>query len=352
MDMSGKSNQFVRVGIAGLGRSGWSIHALTIEALPDKFQMVAACDLDRRRQEEAQERFHCRTYADFGDLARNDEVDLIVLAMPSHLRQEYAVMALQAGKHVMLEKPMATSLAEADRMVSVARETGRLLTIFHNYRYAADFVKVREVVNSGKLGRVVFIRIAWHGFYRRWDWQTLTEFGGGQLNNAGSHAVDLALQLLADMQPRVFCHAEATPLWSGDAEGHAKIVLQVKGGPMIDIELTCICAYPQERWLIMGTQGGLYGSAEKLRWKYLDPDRLPKRPLQREPILDRSYFGQEPLPWIEEVDDLATDPSLSNRLYYLDLYATLRAGMPLAVTPESVRPVVAILKECHRQAEI
>lgn len=342
----------VRVGIAGLGRSGWSIHALTLEKLADKFQVAAVCDADAGRQREARERLGCRAYAQFRELLQDDAVELVVVAVPSHLHAAYACEALRAGKHVMVEKPMAASVQEVDEMIAVARQTGRRLTVFQNYRYAADCRKVREVIESGKLGRVVLIRMAWHGFSRRWDWQTLKEFNGGQLNNTGAHAVDLALRFFADVEPEVTCHAERTPLWSGDAESHAKIILRAPGRPMIDIELTCACAYPQERWLVMGTQGGLSGSAKKLCWKYLDPQALPPRPVTREPTPDRSYQGNEPLPWREEVCDLTANPKDADQRLYLDLFETLRHGAPLAITPESVRRTIAVLEACHRQAAV
>jgi len=347
--MSPSSDPVVRVGIVGLGRSGWKIHAHTIARLGDKYRVVAVCDPDPQRQQEARDKFGCRAYADFAEILRDPDAELLVIASPSHLHADYAIRAMQAGKAVIVEKPMATSLADVDRMIAVSKATGRLLTVFQNYRYSADFLKAREVINSGKLGRILLVRLAWHGFYRRWDWQTLKEYGGGQLNIVASHVVDRALVLLGDREPKVFCHAETTPLWSGDAEGHVKIILQAEGAPMIDIEITCACPYPQDRWIIMGTQGGLSGTEDKMRWKYLDPRLLVPRPLTREPIPDRTYFGREPLPWIEESCDLSADLDNGDARYYLDLYRCLREGAPLPVTPESVRREIAVLDECRRQ---
>jgi predicted dehydrogenase len=72
-------------------------------------------------------------------------------------------------------------------------EPGRVLAPFQNRRYEPHFNKVKEIVASGKLGQIVQIRMAWHSFGRRWDWQTLREFGGGQLANNGPHLLDQAL---------------------------------------------------------------------------------------------------------------------------------------------------------------
>ncbi|HLZ07911.1 MAG TPA: Gfo/Idh/MocA family oxidoreductase, partial [Chloroflexota bacterium] len=107
------SDRIVRVGIAGLGRSGWNIHVTTLEQLPEQFRVVAVCDVDPARRSEAETRLSCRSYAEFGELVRDREIDLVVVAGPSHLHSRQAIHALRAGKDVLVEKPFATSLREA-----------------------------------------------------------------------------------------------------------------------------------------------------------------------------------------------------------------------------------------------
>jgi predicted dehydrogenase len=215
-----------------------------------------------------------------------------------------------------------------------------------NSRNKPSFLRVQEIVESGVLGRVLQIRMAFQRFSRRWDWQTLREFAGGLLNNQGAHIVDRALLLLGDVEPQVFCRMERTPLYAGDAESHVKIILQGDTGPMIDIELTTACAYPQESWHIMGTQGGLTGTEQTLRWKYFDPASLAPRPLDRQPTPDRSY-NREDLPWREETFDCSADADSGYRKVYMDLHAALRREAPLAITPESVRRQIAVIDKCH-----
>ena len=346
------SREVVRVGIAGLGRSGWGIHVASLEALPAAYRVVGVHDPNAERVAEAEARLGCRGYRDFSSLLRDDAVELVVVAVPSHLHADAAVQALRAGKHVLVEKPFAVDLAEADRMIAAARETGLVLTGSQNYRYMADFLTIRETIASGKLGRVIQVRIAWHWFRRRWDWQTLKAFGGGSLNNDGSHVVDQALLLLGDAQPEVFCRMERTGLSSGDAEDHVKVILRAPGAPLIDMEFSNACAYPQDMWLVMGTNGTLVGSHAGLRWKYVDPRLLPARPVSEEPTPDRSY-NREELPWVEETIDLSKERHIdSNKRLYLDLHATLREHRPLAVTPESIRRQLAVLERCRELSPV
>lgn len=344
--MGEETKGVVRVGIAGLGRSGWDIHARLLEPLKDKYRIVAVCDPDQSRQKEARDRFRCRSYDGLNQLLKDFEVELVIVAIPSHLHPPNAIQALKAGKDVVCEKPMAIKLSDADRVIKAAKKSGHIFTIFQNRRYAPDFVKVREVIISGKLGRIVMIRMTGHGFSRRWDWQTLKEFSGGTLNNTGPHFIDQALQLFGEAEPKIFCHLERT-LTCGDADDHIKIILQGPDAPMIDLEITSACAYPQESWLVMGTQGGLTGGSQSLRWKYFDPQELLPRKVERQPVPDRSYNTEE-IPWKEEMWDLSTDSSPGETGFYLDLYNTIRNRVPLAITPESVRRQIALIDKCHK----
>ncbi|MCD6232700.1 Gfo/Idh/MocA family oxidoreductase [Candidatus Aerophobetes bacterium] len=338
----------IKVGIAGLGRSGWNIHAQLLQSLPDMYKIVSVCDPDESRREEAFNKFSCDTYTNFEDFLKNKEVELVIVATPNHLHSTHSIKALEAGKAVVCEKPMATNLDDADNMIRVAKETGSLLTVFQNRRYSPDFLKVRQVIQSGKLGRIVMIKMAYHSFSRRWDWQTLKEFGGGTLNNTGPHPIDQALQLFGEKEPEIFCDLKKT-LTLGDAEDHVKIIMRAQDAPMIDLEITSACAYPQKKWLVMGTQGGLKGTMNTLQWKYFNPEDLPRRKVERRPTPDRSY-NQEKIPWKEEFWDIHQDKSPGQLGFYLDLYKTMRKGASLSITPESARRVMWVIEKCHQLA--
>lgn len=336
----------IRVGIAGLGRSGWAIHARLLTQLAEKYQVVAVVDGDPRRREEAVDQFDCQGYERFSQLTQDPGVELVVVAMPSHLHADLSIAALQAGKHVVCEKPMATSLADADRMIAAAAQSPGLLTVFQNRRYSPDFVKVREILASGVLGRIVQIRITASGFSRRWDWQTLQRFGGGSLNNTGPHFLDQALQLLGEARPQVTAKLDRT-LTLGDADDYVKILLQAENAPLIDIEISSCDAYAADLWHIMGTRGGLRGTARMLQWKYFDPGDLPPRSLDPAPTPDRSY-NRDQIPWIDKEWREEEEPGIGFAGFYLDLYGSIRHGTPPPVTPESVRRAIWLQEECHR----
>lgn len=338
----------VRLGIAGLGRSGWNMHADALSKIPDYFKVAAVMELDESRAAEAKAKFGCETYSSFDDLI-NAELELIVVATPSQFHAEQTIAALEAGKHVIVEKPMARDSAEADAMIAAARKAGKILTVNQNYRYKPAFQKLSEIVASGKLGELVQISVKVHSFGRRWDWQTLTANNGGILNNHGAHYLDWLLLNFEDEEPELFSHLQNTVLYAGDADSHAKLILRPKDGPLIDMELTHHSAYSQPTWMIMGTQGTLMGNVNKLEWKYFDPQAVPPLVLDLKPTPDRSY-NHEKLPWQSEEAVFESEPNADMVLLYKELYKTIREGQELAIKPETVRRQIRIFERCHNAA--
>jgi predicted dehydrogenase len=344
------STGLITTAIAGLGRSGWGIHGRLLEPLKDKYKITAVFDKDPARLAEAQTRFSCRTYTDYQAMLKDPEAELVVVAMPNQMHAQCSIDALAAGKHVACEKPMATSLPDADRMLAAWHKSGKLLEVFQNRRYSSDFQAVKRVIDAGVLGRIVHIRIAYHGFGRRWDWQTLKKYDGGSLNNTGPHPVDQALILFGDREPRVFCIREKT-LTLGDAEDHVKLVLSGTGSPTVEVEIMSDCAYPQDHWLVMGTQGGLSGTPAKLQWKYFNPADLPERKVDEQPTPERTY-NNEKIPFKEESWSAEDDKGPGETGFYLDLYESIRNGKPLVIRPEETRRQIWVMEECRRQAPI
>ena len=343
------STSLIRVGVAGLGRSGWNIHCNAFGKLPEHYQVVAVTDPDTARMSEANAKFGCAMHASFDALINDPNVELVVVATPSKFHAHNTIAALQAGKAVVCEKPFATSANEADQVVKVAQTTGKLVAPFQNRRFAPDYLKVREIIASGKLGRISQIRAAVHGFGRRWDWQTLREFGGGELNNTGPHFLDQLLDLLGDGEPELFCHLDRA-LTSGDADDCAKVILRIPGRPLVELEISKANAYPQKNWTIMGTSGSLTGSLTELTWKYVDFSKMPPRPVDRSPASSDRKYNKEEYNFVEETWKASPEESDLAGNFYRSLYQTIRNGQPLVVTPQSARRQIHIIQRCHDMA--
>jgi scyllo-inositol 2-dehydrogenase (NADP+) len=325
----------LRVGIAGLGRSGWAIHACAMRKVPELFKIVAVFDPDAGRRQEAQDACGARGHASFEELLKDREVEIQVVATPSKFHVEHALAAFAGGKHVVCEKPMATNLPDAERLVAAAAKAKTVFAVFQNRRFAPDFMKVQEVIRSGVLGEIKLINMRMNGFGRRWDWQTLKKNGGGTLNNTGPHMLDQALQLFGDEEPReVFADLQRM-LTSGDAEDHVKIVIRAPGRPVLDVECSSGVAYPGDAWTVSGTRGGLRGSASELHWKCFDPRKYPAPPVDERPTPDRSY-NRLPMEFKEESWKVPEQDEGADLRFYRALHATLRGGAAFPIKAESI----------------
>jgi len=335
----------VGVGIIGLGRAGLGMHVPELRALKG-FRIVAGCDVLEDRARTLAEQFGSRPYADYGDMLRDPDVELVVVATRSDTHAKITVDALRAGKDVLVEKPMAVSLAQADRMIQAARKTGRRLLVRQNRRHDPDFLFVRQVIESGKLGRVFYIRLCRHGYGRRADWQTLTRFGGGQLNNWGPHIVDHALQLLGGRPVELFSDLDRVAA-AGDAEDHVKIVMRGKTGLVVDLEISGGVALGEPPYRVMGTLGTLVCDGRTATLKYLDRARL--RPIEADPGTPpwAGGFGNpERLPWKEETREAR--PRKAPPAFYQLVYDAMRRGKQFPITLDEARDIMWVIEKARK----
>lgn len=345
----------IRVGIGGLGRSGYGIHGEYLKDDPD-FQVVAAADELPERRQDAVERFGCRVYGSYEEMLAAGGFDLFVNATPSRMHVGASLAALAKGFHVLSEKPSATTVADFDRIVKTAKEHRVQFFPFQNSRYYPYFRRIREVIASGVLGRIISIRSNWSGYARRWDWQTLQRECAGNLLNTGPHPVDQAVVLFGDADPEVFCRMDAFHFgFGGDANNYCALTLYGKNRPTIEIQVSSFQVYPQgEQYNIQGTCGGLTGGASGLRWKYFDPAAAPKHTLWKPWSRERKFCAEE-LPWQEESWSFAESASNAtgftslSRGVYRNCYDVLLHGAEREITLEQVRRQVRIMEEAHRQ---
>ncbi len=346
------AKQPIRVAVLGQGRSGLDIHCRYLQTAAHKYQIVAVADLLADRRQRAQSEMGCAAYADYHDLLARGDIDLVVNALPSHLHPQATISSLSAGHHTICEKPLAWSVAELDAMIAAADEADRLLLPFQQSRTAPHFQKMLQVIDSGVLGRIVQISICFSGFARRWDWQTLQEYRGGNLLNTGPHPMDQAMRLLNFKTPdQILCAMDRANTF-GDAEDYVKILLRTQGKPVIDVEISSCSAFPQPMYTVHGQRGGLSGGPAGLTWRYYDPQKAPKQTLVRTPLPGPSYCREDlamiEQSWTPNEGEQNAFAYMSNA-YYDGVFAVLREGAQPEITPQQVRVQLAVIEECHRQ---
>jgi scyllo-inositol 2-dehydrogenase (NADP+) len=183
----------VAVGLVGFGLAGRVFHAPLI--LASGMEIVGV--VSRQRAAVSAALTAARLLPDLGALLALPRLDLVVIATPNDLHEAQAVAALAAGKHVVVDKPMALASAGAERLIQAASESSVTLSAFHNRRWDSDFLSLRRVLEEGTLGSV-------HSFEARWNryrpmvadrWRESALHGGGVLLDLGTHLIDQALVL-------------------------------------------------------------------------------------------------------------------------------------------------------------
>ncbi|MBN1555411.1 MAG: Gfo/Idh/MocA family oxidoreductase [Phycisphaerae bacterium] len=351
------AKRILTVGILGQGRSGYDIHARWLRQAPKQYKITAVSDELPERRADAARELGARTYKDYRELLRKEkDLDLIVNALPSTGHPAGTIEALNLGHNVVCEKPLATKVADLDRMIAAAKKNRRLLAPFQNSRFAPYFTKTREVIASGVLGEILYIRSNWSGFSRRWDWQTLQKNWGGSLNNTGPHPMDQAVMLFGEgkKMPNVFAKMISGPGSLGDADDLDVIILHGKGSPTIEVVLNSYQAFPQGDLInVSGSLGGLAAGQNGVTWKYYDPKKASRQKLHKKWSVNRQYVSEK-IPWTEKFWKLPKQylemgfPYMS-MLFYNNIHDVLTGKGKLIVTPQQVRTQVAVIEECHRQ---
>ena len=331
----------VRFGVVGLGRAGWDIHVAQLRGRED-VRIVAVADPVAERREQAVAEFACRAHESIDSLLAQDDVEVVIVATPSAAHAPDTLNALSRGRHVVVEKPMALSLTDADAMIDAADRARRQLFVHQNYRFFPEFLLLREMIDGGTIGRVFHIRNYISSFARRNDWQTLSKNGGGVLNNTAVHFIDQILQLLPGKVARVTGSLQQIAS-AGDVEDHVKALLRDETGATADLEISTAenIAVPLPKWVLCGTTGTLTCDGPTMTVRWFDPAQV--KPLQAidGPAQARRYGNDDQLPWQERKFDV---PPREPRAFYDNVIGVLRRNEPMRVQPRSVRETMRVIQ--------
>jgi|GEM_PF-221589 len=198
----------LQIGLIGCGRIAQMVHLHVLSSLPS-VRLAALAEADADRLAEARKRApRARAYRDYHDLLADDAVQAVVICLPTGMHADAAVAAFAAGKHVYLEKPIATTLDDAQRVLDAARGASRIGMIGFNYRFHPLIQQARQQIAAGAVGRIVAIRTSFSSVSRPLpQWKCRRVSGGGALLDLGSHHFDLVPYIagspIADVQAEI-----------------------------------------------------------------------------------------------------------------------------------------------------
>ena len=337
----------LRVAIIGYGLAGRVFHAPLIAATPG-LRLASIVTGDPQRRADAADRYpSVRTPADPDELWESGEHQLVVVATPTDSHLPLASAAIDRGIAVVVDKPLAVTADEADRLVSHARDAGVMLTVFQNRRWDSDHLTLTRLIDEGRLGRVV----RYESRFERWRpeprgaWRESAppERGGGQLLDLGSHLVDQALTLFG---PVAHVYAEIDALRGLPSDDDAFLALRHHSGTLSHLHMSAMTAAPGPRLRVLGTEAG-----------YIAP--------QLDTQEDRLRAGAQPAAeaWGAEPQShwgrlVAGDYSIPIRsqpggwpAFYALLAEALRTGGPPPVDPADAVAALRVLEAARRSAE-
>jgi len=238
-------------------------HAAAVRRLPGG-ELAGLCDIDGRQLDKAREahglaRSQC--HAAVGDLLGRDDVDAVVVATPPHTHRDVAAAVLAAGKHLLLEKPLAHSVADGLAIVEAAESASAVSQVAFCVRSSQWVAKCRQVVASGQIGEVVLM---WYHLFRPYDehcagWRTDLDLGGGMLLDCGCHYLDMMCYLAGGRFRRVCAFAGPVRTTDPQAAGPgqvANVIIEMDSGVKLTLNASEVTDAPNHgRFGIVGTRG-------------------------------------------------------------------------------------------------
>jgi UDP-N-acetyl-2-amino-2-deoxyglucuronate dehydrogenase len=327
------------VGIAGAGTIG-AVHAGVLDELQGA-RLVAVAEAREVTGRKLAEAHGVEWHAGLEELLARPDVDVVVICTPSGLHPDQAVAAALAGKHVITEKPMATTLEGADRMIYACREAGVTLSVIFQYRFNRDTLRLKRAVEAGLFGRPVLGNafVHWHrtqAYYEeRGGWRgTRALDGGGALMNQSIHAVDLLQWILGPVES--ICGYAETLAHDIEAEDTASAALRFASGALGTIQGTTSAHRDSPlRLEIRGTEGSatLEGSRLTLWHQSREEEILCARDHESLP----QSQGNEPL-------------GAAHRRQLKEIFAALREGREPPIAGEEARKAIEIVLGIYRSA--
>jgi predicted dehydrogenase len=201
--------------------------------LGEVVRLAAVCDTRADRAEALAGRYAARVFTDLAALLADPTIDGVDLCVPHHLHAPLALQALAAGKHVLVEKPIATTVEDAEKMVALARANGRTLCVSEQYPFSPPFRRARDLIREGEIGQLVTVRTHRVGYiggiWLKDGWrQNATIAGGGMLLDQGCHYTNIARLMAGEVESVAAFTTTTRSDWVG--EDTATLILRFKSG--------------------------------------------------------------------------------------------------------------------------
>ncbi len=318
----------LRMACVGVGANVYGMHKKGL-ALPTN-QIVGLCDHRAEVEAQVKDDFDVPFYTDYTQMLEETKPEVVVVMVPHYDHPKLTIQALQAGCHVLVEKPMANEVKDADAMITAAQHTGKILAINFQQRTRPEIVKAKELIESGVLGTIqqLDVQMSWTRtalYYTLVDWRgTWKGEGGGVLMNQAPHELDLICHLVG-MPKQVFAWTRKI-IHHIETEDTVHAILEWDNGALGTVHISTAEAGRSQSFEITGTGGHLQVKKGGLTLKTFDT-----------PVDQFIRTSEKPFaaPQVEEQSVEITGIGGDHTAIYTNLYEVIRNGATLVADPES-----------------
>jgi scyllo-inositol 2-dehydrogenase (NADP+) len=332
--------QPIKTAILSFGMSGQVFHGPFID-VHEGFTFYAVWE--RTKNMAAGKYPGVKTYRTLEELLEDAAIELVIVNTPNYTHYEYAKKALLAGKHVLVEKPFVTTVAEGEELLALAREKGRMLSVYHNRRFDSDFKIVRKVLTEELLGRVVEAEFHFDRYKEELSPKLHKENpgpGAGVLYDLGSHIIDQALQLFG-LPEALFADLRILRPIS-KVDDYFEILLYY---PQLRVRLhsSYLVREPMPSYILHGTKGSFIKHRTDIQERDLQAGLRPgsagwgREPEEEKGLLHTEKGGREIREYISSEPGNYMD-------YFEGIFQAIRNGKPEPVTAADGLNVVRVIE--------
>jgi UDP-N-acetyl-2-amino-2-deoxyglucuronate dehydrogenase len=348
-----------RIALVGAGVIG-NHHGRVISELADRVELTAVVDIHLDRAEPIAAERGGKAFTSLTEALAAVPIDIVSVCTPTGRHGEVAIEALQAGKHVIIEKPAETTVAKTDEIIEAQRKAGKLVAVISQHRFDTSTEIAVDAISRGELGRLTtgIASIDWwrgQSYYDSGDWRGTWELdGGGAMMNQGVHTVDLLVATMG-RPVEVFAYAGTLAHERIEVEDAAVAVVRFSSGALGVIHATT-AAYPglSARLQVHGDQGSIVIDNDELTFIHVTPQgRAPEEKAmgsKSDSVNQLEAFGLAGQASPTAASNPGGLPTLAHRRQYENFLATLAGEEPLRVDLETNRQAIAIITGAYESA--
>ncbi|MHB1458673.1 MAG: Gfo/Idh/MocA family protein, partial [Armatimonadota bacterium] len=289
------------------------------------------CDTNAARVEAAKTEFPnlAGYFTDLDEMLKMKDLDLVVNILPHNVHYCTTIKCLEAGKHVVLEKPFCVTVEEANSMIDTAKAKGVMLSLFHNRRWDGDYLSIRDMIDRGLIGDIFHIEAGGGGYgHPGFWWRSDKEISGGTMYDWGAHFLDWILNMVPSKVTQVMGDFQKRVWNSVTNEDHGQAYIRFENGVTADYMTSSIAAISRPKWTILGTKGAIQSDWDEM-------------------IHLVSYASGIKL----DSKTKSSLPGYGCTQYYRNVADHLLMDEELAVKPEQARRVIGVIDAAQRSSE-